>query len=330
MSQGIRSFKRYYDRFHKWQQDTPHFVNRHQGTMQHCHNCGTEYDGNFCPICGQRAGVGRVGWKSIKENVSLLWGLDSRSLPNTLLQLLLRPGYLVRDYISGRRQVSFPPIKMLVIVCLVAVIIESVFNVNNEVMPLHYNIPVADKIVQWFNANKSWATLFIQIFFIFPTWIVFRFAPRYPRHSLPEGFFLQVFLSVQALLLGLLNYLFGNIDSVLMPIYMIITYKQLFGYGWWGTLWRCGVTIVVAFMMMFPLVAIGFLFGDDERTRNMIEVGPILLAFTVILIVVMLYVSYRIGKRTHRKSLTGCANKRTDGTEELQLERNNEIDTPNP
>ena len=110
--------KQYYRRFCHWQQAEPHYVNSHEDTVMHCHNCGTEFSDNFCPRCGQRAEVGRVGWNSIKDNVAFLWGMDSRSFTYTLFQLLTRPGYLVRDYISGRRQVSFPPVKMLVIVSL--------------------------------------------------------------------------------------------------------------------------------------------------------------------------------------------------------------------
>ena len=117
----------YYHRFCRWQQAEPRYVNRHEGEVRHCHNCGTEFSDNFCPRCGQRAEVGRVGWRSIRESITLLWGLDSRSLGYTLVQLLGRPGYLVRDYISGHRQVSFPPVKMLVLVCLSVVIFESVF-----------------------------------------------------------------------------------------------------------------------------------------------------------------------------------------------------------
>ena len=95
--------RQHYQRFRLWQQNSPHYVNRHQDTVQHCHNCGTEFTDNFCPRCGQRAELGRVGWNSIKENITVLWGLDSRSLTYTLIQLLLRPGYLVRDYISIAR-----------------------------------------------------------------------------------------------------------------------------------------------------------------------------------------------------------------------------------
>ena len=91
--------RRCLQRFSRWQQAGPHYVNRYMDTVQHCQNCGTEFRDNFCPRCGQRAEVGRVGWNSIRENVAILWGLDSRSLTYTLVQLFGRPGYMVREYI---------------------------------------------------------------------------------------------------------------------------------------------------------------------------------------------------------------------------------------
>ena len=152
----------YYHRFCRWQQAEPHYVNRHEGEVRHCHNCGTEFSDNFCPRCGQRAEVGRVGWRSIRNNIALLWGLDSRSLSCTLVQLLGRPGYLVRDYISGHRQVSFPPVKMLVLVCLSVVIFESVFHLENDVISMNFKDEKIDSVVAWINAQKSWATLLYQ------------------------------------------------------------------------------------------------------------------------------------------------------------------------
>ena len=297
----------YYRRFCRWQQAEPHYVNRHEDTVQHCYNCGTEFADNFCPRCGQRAEVGRVGWKSIKDNIAALWGMDSRSFAYTLFQLLTRPGYLVRDYISGRRQVSFPPVKMLVIVSLFAVIVESVFQLKNDVVPIQINLPEIDNVIKWFNDNKSWGMLLIKSFFILPTWMVFRFAPRYPRHTLPEGFFLQVFLSVQGLLLGLLGYLVTDIENVIVPIYMIITYRQLFGYGWWGTLWRRAVSIRTALGLLLPLVMIGFLVGYSEEHVNMTfgfgdtefsltEAGTIFLSILILLMAVILFVTYRISR----------------------------------
>ena len=295
--------KDYYQRFCYWQQTVPHYANRHEGEVQHCHNCDNEFSGNFCPICGQRAEVGRVGWKSIKDNVAILWGMDSRSLGYTMLQLLGRPGYLVRDYISGRRQVSFPPVKMLVIVCLFVVIVESVFHVKNDVIGLKFDIQEVDDIIAWINSQKSWATLFLQCFYILPTWLVFRYAPGYPRHTLPEGFFLQVFMSVLSLLSTLfIGYWNDDLDLALWIIYMYITYRQLFGYGWWGTLWRLAVLLQMAVTTMLVAGAIVEYVYDNNDICDALLSILIVLTPAVLLTAVILYVTHRINKRTYRNN----------------------------
>ena len=288
----------YYHRFCRWQQAEPCYVNRHEGEVRHCHNCGTEFSDNFCPRCGQRAEVGRVGWRSIRDNIALLWGLDSRSLSYTLVQLLGRPGYLVRDYISGHRQVSFPPVKMLVIVCLFVVVFESVFHVKNDVVGIKFDVQKIDEIVEWINAQKSWATLFLQSFYILPTWLVFRFAPGYPRHTLPEGFFLQLFLSVLSILLVFVGYLNENLELALWIIYMYITYRQLFGYGWWGTLWRLAVILLLAVITMVAVVVIVGIFYDHKGINEMLTEMLIILTAEVLLTVFVLFVTHRINMRT--------------------------------
>ena len=293
-----------YHRFCRWQQAEPHYVNRHQDIVQHCHNCGTEFRDNFCPRCGQRAEVGRVGWNSIRENVAILWGLDSRSLTYTLVQLFGRPGYMVREYISGHRQVSFPPIKMLVIVCLFVVVIESMFHLENDVLPLEFKIKEVDEVVRWMNAQKSWTTLLVRSICILPTWLVFRYAPGYPRHTLPEGFFLQVFISTQTLILGFSGYWSGAAEYVLCLVFMFITYRQIFGYGWWSTLWRFAVVIlsqlaliVIALMIVLWL----FKYNDNSETdTNVIIAFLYIIGFLVAVVAVALGVSHIINKRTLR------------------------------
>ena len=301
--------RNYYHRFCRWQQAVPHYANRHEGDVQHCYNCDNDFSGNFCPICGQRAEVGRVGWKSIKDNVAILWGMDSRSLGYTLLQLLGRPGYLVRDYISGRRQVSFPPVKMLVIVCLFVVIVESVFRVKNDVVGIKFNIQEVDDIIAWINSQKSWATLFLQCFYILPTWLVFRYAPGYPRHTLPEGFFLQVFMSVLSLLSTLfIGYWNDDLDLALWIIYMYITYRQLFGYGWWGTLWRLAVLLQMAVTTMLVAGAIVEYVYDNNDICDALLSILIVLTPAVLLTAVILYVTHRINKRTYRNNKEKLSN----------------------
>ena len=295
--------RQYYHRISRWQQAEPHYVNRHKDIVQHCHNCGMEFRDNFCPRCGQRAEVGRVGWNSIRENITLLWGLDSRSLSYTLVQLMGRPGYLVRDYISGHRQVSFPPVKALVLVCLFVVLFETVFHVENEVLPIKFDVQKINAIVEWGNSQKSWATLFFQSLYILPTWLVFRFAPGYPRHTLPEGFFLQVFLSVLSLLLCFLGYWNGYVETVLWTVYMYIAYRQLFGYGWWSTLWRLVAVILSQLAIMTAVLVIVIVCSYDEQDIAVTyEAFLIIIGVLILLTAVILCVTHHINKRTFQNN----------------------------
>ena len=116
-------------RFRAWQLDPTHDMEPSDRSMtHHCANCGTEFTGRYCSECGQRAGTGRITWGSIHQGMMELWGLNTRSLPYTLWQLVWRPGYLIGDYLRGRRQLSFPPIKMLVLVSLFAFVFAKFFD----------------------------------------------------------------------------------------------------------------------------------------------------------------------------------------------------------
>lgn len=33
--------------YRRWQQEGPQYVNRHEDTVQHCQNCGTEFSDNY-------------------------------------------------------------------------------------------------------------------------------------------------------------------------------------------------------------------------------------------------------------------------------------------
>jgi hypothetical protein len=193
---------------------------------------------------------------------------------------------------------------MLVIVCLFVVVIESMFHLENDVLPLEFKIKEVDEVVRWMNAQKSWTTLLVRSICILPTWLVFRYAPGYPRHTLPEGFFLQVFISTQTLILGFSGYWSGAAEYVLCLVFMFITYRQIFGYGWWSTLWRFAVVIlsqlaliVIALMIVLWL----FKYNDNSETdTNVIMAFRYIFGFLVAVVAVALSVSHIINKRTLR------------------------------
>ena len=258
--------KEKYRRFRQWQQQP--FDYRDTSDRHVCSNCGREAENNYCPRCGQKAVYGPITWSSVWRGLLDVWGVGTRSLPYSLWQLLWRPGYLMRDYISGKRQASFPPVKMLVVVALVLVMANTLFGVDYGNEPTSgatagsdaFNA-MMDAFFDWMTNHIAWTALIVFSLFIVPVWFLFRQAPRLPRHTLPQGFYIQVFIGVQFLTLMLLMVLLfelvpslsgdGNeatsvMVTLVMPVMLLIDYRQLFGYGWWGTIWR----VLVAFPLM--------------------------------------------------------------------------------
>ena len=293
-----------------------------------CNNCGLTFTGHYCPTCSQRAGLGRIGWNSVHQSVMDVWGLGSRSVLSSAFQLLLRPGYFISDYISGKRQVSFPPMKMLFIIAVAYAIIfhwlfpdfkglgygmdfhELGFSVDDGENMAMMSKPFYD----WFETHFSWSMLILSFMAIFPTWIMFRNSPLNTRHSLPEGYFIQVlFASLQVVIFLLMLpcwFLFKQMTVlsaifVITIAYYIIGYKQLFGYGLWGSLWR--LVFVFIFVYCCALLVGHFIFYSGA-TRDIQVMGYTLPArsfmtgFYIIIGVLILSTGYLINHITSRKT----------------------------
>lgn len=260
-----------YWQFRNWQEQPFEY---HDGkNLQVCCNCGKKIDNNYCPRCGQKTTQGPITWRSVWQGIMDIWGMGTRSLLYTLWQLIWRPGYLMRDYLSGKRQVGFPPVKMLVIVAILSMFITSFIDTGEEnVTPItstgvQYYIDTLD---QWLNNHLDFNMLMLFSLLIAPVWFLFRYAPTFPRHSLPQGFFIQVFTAVQFITLVTIIvvpfYFFVSeekLDIITSIILIVIAaviiycdYRQLFGYGRWSTLWR--LLILVPLALSFVKVVVHF------------------------------------------------------------------------
>ena len=325
----MRLIKDKYQAFRQWQQQP--FDYHYSNDNHRCSNCGKEIENNYCPRCGQKAVYGPISWHSVWQGIMDVWGMGSRSLPYTLWQLIWRPGYLIRDYISGKRQVSFPPVKMLVLVAVVLVLVNTLLGVNyNEsetIAPSQgsdaYNA-LMDVFFEWMSNHIAWTVLMAFSFFIVPIWFLFRQAPRLPRHTLPQGFYVQVFIGVQFLVFMLLSIflfrLFPDIsdsgDDVMgfmvmlgLPIILLVDYKQLFGYGWWGTIWRVLVALPFALILGKMIIRLGgfgySLYEHDWSTAMMYMSDTVgLLALIWLLIEIINFINTKSWRDSiHAKAL---------------------------
>ncbi|MCE5231766.1 MAG: DUF3667 domain-containing protein [Mizugakiibacter sp.] len=85
-----------------------------------CANCGAPLSGPYCYACGQPVrGMVRPLSGLLADLVDTVFNIDSRIL-RTLGPLLLRPGFLTREYFAGRRQRYVTPVRLYFFLSIVA------------------------------------------------------------------------------------------------------------------------------------------------------------------------------------------------------------------
>lgn len=316
-----------YRRFRQWQLNPFDNEFASQETNSCC-NCGHDFVGNFCPYCSQKQGLGPITWKSVWHSIAEVWGMHSRSMPFTLLQLFLRPGYFISDYINGKRQVSFPPVKMLAVIAVLGVLVDLLTGaihgmfqtsagdkmayITNVFAWLNVHIngafpPPSDymrKVLDWLNRHPDVLSLVMLSFLIIPNYFIFRFAPRNPHHTIPQGFFIQVFSTVVFLILNMLYDItgLGWLVFLLGAVLVFATYKQLFGYSVWGTLWRVIMSFVCAITLWSILLNTNY--GIHLLREDQFEVAKgffLNIPIALMIVGVILLFCYFIGKPRKKK-----------------------------
>jgi hypothetical protein len=84
-------------------------------TAQQCPNCGAPVPGKYCDQCGQRVEheihsvlhFAREATEDLTHADSRLWG--------TIIALLFKPGFLTREFLSGRRVRYLPPLRLYLV-----------------------------------------------------------------------------------------------------------------------------------------------------------------------------------------------------------------------
>ena len=88
-----------------------------------CLNCGTEFQGKFCPECGQRADTKRFTIRFIFTNLLQAILSNDGGVWITLKSLFTRPGAMVVDILNGKRKSYFSPFPMLFLTLSLYVVI---------------------------------------------------------------------------------------------------------------------------------------------------------------------------------------------------------------
>lgn len=118
-----------YRRFKEWQQK-PHEVAPLSKGHYECATCGTHYEGNYCPRCGQSSKIGRYSFKNAILLYLDVWGIGNRGMFRSIRDLILRPGYMIRDYLKGMQMAYYPPFNMFFLLIALLLLVDTGLNIQ--------------------------------------------------------------------------------------------------------------------------------------------------------------------------------------------------------
>ncbi len=95
-----------------------------------CLNCGylLKDDRKYCPNCGQENKSLKIDFRQLfSEFFETYFGLDSKFF-KSLLPLLFKPGFLTKQFLSGKRARYIPPVRLYFVVSILYFFILSIDN----------------------------------------------------------------------------------------------------------------------------------------------------------------------------------------------------------
>lgn len=291
----MEQIKEKYERFKEWQ-IKPYEVAQLTAEKHECATCHTEFHGNYCPRCGQKSTIGRYSFKTAFLTFLDVWGLGNRGMFRTIRDLLLRPGYMIRDYLSGMQMAYFPPFKMFFLVITLSVLVDSGLNIrmtntlnntfttttkedvskepdqalNDNDSKKKLELKILDKIdkcVSWLDNNQTIVQFLLLLVLSGPMYLLFRKNKKIPDIRYSELFIAMVYITNMMTIINIIGGFFlpGNASvKHLAYALSIIPLTQLFGYSYLKTLFKVvasfAILISAGALLLIIVVILGYLF----------------------------------------------------------------------
>lgn len=264
--------------FRRWQRK-PHQVAPMSDVYCLCATCKTEYQGNFCPRCGQSAKVNRFSFKSAFLHFLDVWGMGNRGMFHSLRDLILRPGYMIRDYLDGMRMAYFPPFKMLFIFTTLALVVNYGFNIKGKPYDIHREeslIYVGDTITDdkkepelgqktmllisnyqhQHPAIVSLLSVILLSVFLYPFFKRMKSRPDIRYSEFLVAIIYTANMTAIYEIFIMFFYLPSAIYRFFPSVMVLLPLKQLSGYSWFATIWRAFVAAILMFIATFIIITL--------------------------------------------------------------------------
>ncbi len=129
-----------------------------QRKEKNCLNCGTTVIGKYCHVCGQENIEPKESvWHLISHFFSDITHFDGKFF-TSLKDLVLRPGFLSKEYMKGRRVTYLNPVRMYMFTSFIFFLVFfTFFKVDESVVNVAYKNTNVDKLdsAQLLEASKE-------------------------------------------------------------------------------------------------------------------------------------------------------------------------------
>ena len=136
--------------------------------MNTCKKCNFEFQSNYCPNCGHPHKLERINSRYIVSEIASVLNFQ-KGILYTIKELLIRPGYYIRVFISEDRNRLVKPITFILITSLIYTIIVRIFHFEDGVIDgARDAFDNADSatlaIIKWVQENFGYANIIMAIF----------------------------------------------------------------------------------------------------------------------------------------------------------------------
>ncbi len=205
--------------------------------MLTCKNCSNEFEGKFCPDCGQKASTRRIVTRDLfKDLLKKILPWDKGFLFTTR-RLLTGPGKMVREYLDGKRINYSKPMGYLFLAVALSLIFFSQDTLM-EALEGQGQRPVTNervqKVISWvfshialiFTGLIPFTSLFSKIFF------------RHTKENYAEHLVLNVYLMAGCTLVSLPLSAFWQLTGLSHPnnLAMVVSWGFNILFFTWGYL----------------------------------------------------------------------------------------------
>ncbi|MEM1438049.1 MAG: DUF3667 domain-containing protein [Pseudomonadota bacterium] len=120
-----------------------------EASMHNCVSCGAQFQGNYCPECGERriTDSDRSVLAFLRRAFEEVTDVDSRLL-RTFKELVLRPGALTRAFSEGRRKPFLGPVQLFLLANLAYFLIQPLSSYTG------YNTPLDSQLSRQVYSDK--------------------------------------------------------------------------------------------------------------------------------------------------------------------------------